>query len=78
MKHDNGLRDLDIIFCRNVMIYFDADEQKRVVSRFHHALRPGGYLFIGHAESLQGWKTSFEFVYKDKGTAYRKPNQEKK
>jgi len=44
---------LDLIFCRNVMIYFDRPTQERLVNKFHRYLRPGGYLFIGHSESLQ-------------------------
>jgi chemotaxis protein methyltransferase CheR len=47
---------LDVIFCRNVMIYFDRPTQERLVNKFHHYLKPGGYLFIGHSESLQ-WVT---------------------
>jgi chemotaxis protein methyltransferase CheR len=47
---------LDLIFCRNVMIYFDRSTQENVVNKFHHYLKPGGYLFIGHSESLQ-WVT---------------------
>jgi chemotaxis protein methyltransferase CheR len=44
---------LDLIFCRNVMIYFDRPTQETLVNKFHHYLKPGGYLFIGHSESLQ-------------------------
>jgi chemotaxis protein methyltransferase CheR len=44
---------LDLIFCRNVMIYFDRPTQERLVNKFHRYLKPGGYLFIGHSESLQ-------------------------
>lgn len=47
---------LDLIFCRNVMIYFDRPTQERLVNKFHDYLIPGGYLFIGHSESLQ-WLT---------------------
>jgi chemotaxis protein methyltransferase CheR len=47
---------LDLIFCRNVMIYFDRPTQERLVNKFHRYLKPGGYLFIGHSESLQ-WVT---------------------
>src|SRR6185437_1035429 len=44
---------LDLIFCRNVMIYFDRPTQETLVKKFHRHLKPGGYLFIGHSESLQ-------------------------
>lgn len=47
---------LDLIFCRNVMIYFDRPTQEVLVNKFHRYLKPGGYLFIGHSESLQ-WVT---------------------
>ena len=44
----------DVIFCRNVMIYFDKAVQQRVVTMLEHHLKPGGYLFISHSESLNG------------------------
>jgi chemotaxis protein methyltransferase CheR len=71
LKNDNGLRNLDVIFCRNVMIYFDRDEQRRLVNRFANCLVPGGYLFIGHAESLQGLSERFSMIHQNKGIAYR-------
>lgn len=71
LKNDNGLRGLDVIFCRNVMIYFDTEEQRRLVERFATCLTPGGYLFIGHAESLQGLSKRFTMIHANKGIAYR-------
>ena len=53
---------LDLIFCRNVMIYFDRPTQEKLVNKFHHYLRPGGYLFIGHSESLQWLTHSFKSI----------------
>jgi chemotaxis protein methyltransferase CheR len=44
---------LDVIFCRNVMIYFDRPTQEQLINKFYCYLKPGGYLFIGHSESLQ-------------------------
>jgi chemotaxis protein methyltransferase CheR len=71
LKHDNGLRGLDMVFCRNVMIYFDSEEQRRLVTRFGNCLVPGGYLFLGHAESLQGLSSRFSMVHRSKGIAYK-------
>jgi chemotaxis protein methyltransferase CheR len=45
---------LDVIFCRNVMIYFDQETQERLVQRLSRKLTPGGYLLVGHSESLLG------------------------
>ena len=59
----------DVIFCRNVMIYFDKPTQERLVNKFHHYLAPGGYLFIGHSESLAGIQTPFRYL---RPTIYRK------
>ena len=47
-------RQFDFIFCRNVMIYFDKAIQQRVVTMLERHLKPGGYLFIAHSESLNG------------------------
>jgi chemotaxis protein methyltransferase CheR len=51
----------DIIFCRNVMIYFDREHQKKLIDGFANVLKPGGYLFVGHAETL--YNLSERFVY---------------
>ncbi|MCB0324332.1 MAG: protein-glutamate O-methyltransferase CheR [Bdellovibrionales bacterium] len=52
----------DVIFCRNVMIYFEPDLRKKVVDTFHGLLRPGGHLFVGHSESLSGFTHPFQRV----------------
>jgi chemotaxis protein methyltransferase CheR len=60
----------DIIFCRNVMIYFENDIKIALVNRLYEVLRPGGYLFIGHAESVTRDATKFKYV---KPAIYQKP-----
>jgi chemotaxis protein methyltransferase CheR len=62
----------DIILCRNVMIYFDEAEQKRLIEKFWHCLNPGGFLFVGHAESLFGLTQKFRMVHENNGTAYQR------
>src|SRR3989442_3457759 len=62
----------DMILCRNVMIYFDEAEQKRLIDKFYNCLNPGGYLFVGHAESLFGLTQKFRMVHENNGTAYQR------
>ena len=62
----------DVIFCRNVMIYFDSATQQRLVQAFHDLLRPGGYLFIGHAESLSTIHHDLTYA---KPTIYQRPTK---
>ena len=52
----------DVIFCRNVMIYFDKSTQGRLVERYYDILAPGGTFFIGHSESLPGIRHKFSYV----------------
>jgi chemotaxis protein methyltransferase CheR len=59
----------DVVFCRNVMIYFDKPTQERLVRRFWDLLSPGGHLFIGHSESLAGVKHPYRYV---RPTIYQK------
>ncbi|MEL6301575.1 MAG: protein-glutamate O-methyltransferase CheR [Pseudomonadota bacterium] len=59
----------EVIFCRNVMIYFDKPTQERLVERFAHHLAPGGHLIVGHSESLVRNTTQFELLGR---TIYRK------
>jgi chemotaxis protein methyltransferase CheR len=62
----------DLIFCRNVMMYFDEAEQKRLIEKFYRCLNPQGYLFVGHAESLLGLTDCFQMVHRNSGTAYQR------
>jgi chemotaxis protein methyltransferase CheR len=62
---------MDAIFCRNVLIYFDKPTQKRVVEAFARALRPRGYLFLGHAESIMRLTDLYEPVITSKAIYYR-------
>lgn len=61
---------LDFIFCRNVMIYFDGAVKRRLIAEFERLLKPGGYLVVGHAESLMGMLGELESV---KPSVYVKP-----
>lgn len=60
---------LDIIFCRNVMIYFDKKTQEKVINSFYSTMVEGGYLFVGHSESLTGVKHDFKYI---RPTIYQK------
>jgi chemotaxis protein methyltransferase CheR len=63
MDTDFGIAEkMDIIFCRNVVIYFDKPTQQKLMRKFHHQLRPGGYLFLGHSETLNGIDVDFKSV----------------
>jgi len=72
LKNDSGQRNVDILFCRNVLIYFDEAAQKGVIDRFWDAMSPKSFLFIGHSESLFGMKTKFEFLKTDWACLYQK------
>jgi len=64
---------VDAIFCRNVLIYFDVKARRRIIEGFYERLVPGGYLMLGHSESLLNLTTAFELVHLREDLVYRKP-----
>jgi chemotaxis protein methyltransferase CheR len=67
-----GMRHFDFIFCRNVLIYFDDASRKEVVDHFYNALNPGGFIFLGHAESIGRISSSFRLLRLGQHLVYRK------
>jgi len=72
LNFDSGLTGLDLILCRNVIIYFDEIAQEKVISKFWSSLSNHAYLIIGHSESLFGMKTQFQFQKTEWATFYTK------
>ena len=72
LKNEAGIKNYDIVFCRNVIIYFDEVAQTQVMARFWDAMASKSFLFIGHSESLFGMDTKFEFLKTEWATLYRK------
>jgi chemotaxis protein methyltransferase CheR len=74
---DDGMLALvasaDVVFCRNVLIYFDQAARRRVLRAFHERLRPGGWLLLGHSESLVNATADFQLVHLRNDLVYRKP-----
>lgn len=64
---------VDAVFCRNVLIYFDLRSRRRVIDILLERLLPGGYLLLGHSESLLNLSTAFELVHLREDLVYRKP-----
>jgi chemotaxis protein methyltransferase CheR len=67
------IRDMDIIFCRNVIIYFDRDAKKKVIGSFYDKLREGGFLLLGHSETLINLSTAFALRTLKNDMVYQKP-----
>lgn len=65
------LGQFDIIFCRNVLIYFSAEHKKDILTRMHQSLTPGGYLILGASESLNGLPDRYQMVQCNPGIIYR-------
>ncbi len=70
------IEKLDIIFCRNVLIYFDSIAIEKIINSFYYILNPGGYLLLGHAETITGKHTGFEPIYTPSVYYYRKKGGE--
>jgi chemotaxis protein methyltransferase CheR len=67
------LEPVDVIFCRNVLLYFDPPARRQVLRQLHARLRPGGWLLLGHAESLLQLSADFEAVHLERELVFRKP-----
>ncbi len=72
LKHNSSATDNDIVFCRNVLIYFDVPAQTATVKCFYDSMDNDSFLFIGHSESLFGMDTKFEFLKTDWACIYQK------
>jgi chemotaxis protein methyltransferase CheR len=67
----NSLGKFDIIFCRNVLIYFSGDMKTKILNQFATALNPGGYLLLGASESLSGLSDRYDMVRCNPGIIYK-------
>ena len=72
-KEVEDIPRVDIIFCRNVMIYFSQNSRRHLLNTFYDKLNPGGYLLLGHSETLPPATTRFEYIPLKRGIVYRKP-----
>jgi chemotaxis protein methyltransferase CheR len=66
-----GLGKFDVIFCRNVLIYFSAERKTDILTRMATSLNPGGYLFLGASETVTGYSNAFEMVRSRQGVLFR-------
>jgi chemotaxis protein methyltransferase CheR len=66
-----GLGKFDIVFCRNVLIYFNADLKRQILQKIHASLRPQGILYLGSSEGLAGAADLFEMVRCEPGILYK-------
>ena len=71
MQSYAGLGKFDIIFCRNVLIYFSPELKKDIMQRMAYSLRPGGYLILGGSESISGYSDEFEMIKWRNGVIYK-------
>lgn len=67
---------MDMIFCMNVLIYFTEERRRSLVQRFYDTLEPGGYLFLGHSESISKMPVKFQAIVLNDCILYRKPTAE--
>jgi chemotaxis protein methyltransferase CheR len=67
------LGSMDVVLCRNVIIYFDLPTKQQVIETFHDKLKPGGYLLLGHSESLINVSSAFELEHLTRDLVYRRP-----
>jgi chemotaxis protein methyltransferase CheR len=67
----NATSDIDLLFCRNVLIYFELETIRRIIAKFSQALRPQGYLFMGHAETMQNVSERFQRHHQNNAFFYQ-------
>ena len=67
------IRNIDVVFCRNLLIYFDDASRRIAIEHIYESLKPGGYVFLGHAESMSRMSSLFEAKRHDNQILYRKP-----
>jgi chemotaxis protein methyltransferase CheR len=67
-----GLGAFDVVFCRNVLIYFDEAVKAKVIKGFHEVLHPKSFLLVGHSESIHSFNVGFELLHFSKAMGYRK------
>lgn len=68
---ENATREIDLLFCRNVLIYFELETIRQIIAKFSHALRPQGYLFMGHSETMQNVSDRFQRHHQNNAFFYQ-------